>query len=187
MIRSMTDWMVASGYVDAKDREVIEYGLVQGMYSLFGILLTICLGWSLNVFFESIIFIITLIPLRMYAGGYHADSRKKCIIISTILIAAALYGISFWNISEIYYLWSGMIVVSVLFFLVPVDGTIRLDDIEKTMYRRKGRRILMLEALIFIFTLNGSNVTFYKAILFAFFVVLLLVLGGLAKKLQDFS
>lgn len=54
MIRSIANWMVASGYVNEEDREVIEYGLVQGMYSLFGILMTICLGWILNIFLKAL-------------------------------------------------------------------------------------------------------------------------------------
>lgn len=185
MIRSITSWMIASRYVNEEDREVIEYGLIQGIYSLLGILGTICFGGILNIFLESIIFIITLIPLRMYAGGYHADSRKKCIVISIILTIIALYGIRYWNISEVYSLWSGMIAAGVLFFLIPVEGTTRLDDIEKAMYRRKGRLILILEMLVFILTLNWSNIAFYKAIMFTFLVVLLLVLGGLAKGLQN--
>lgn len=184
MIRGITDWMIGSGYVDEEEREIIEYGLVQGMYSLSGILITICLGWILNIFSESIIFIITLIPLRMYAGGYHADSRKKCIIISTILTVAALYGIRCWNVSRICSLWSGMIAASVLSFLIPVEGTIRLDHMEKAIYRRKGRLILVLELLMFI-TLNLNNVAFYKVIMFTFFTVLSLVIGGVSKKLQN--
>lgn len=143
------------------------------------------LRMDFKYFFESIIFIITLIPLRMYAGGYHADSRKKCLIISTMLTVAALYGIRCWNVSKIYSLWSGMIAASVLFFLIPVEGTIRLDNMEKAIYRRKGRLILVLELLMFIITLNLNNVVFYKVIMFTFFTVLLLVISGLIKKLQN--
>ena len=51
--------------------------------------------------FETIIFIITYIPIRIYAGGYHARTQTKCYIFSVFMLILALYIIKLQLMSNI--------------------------------------------------------------------------------------
>lgn len=182
MIHNVTDWLIASGYIDCEDKEIIKYGLEQGLYSLLGIFIALVIGYMLNVLAESIIFIIFLIPLRMYTGGYHANTRRKCICISFLLILAALLWIRYWYLSTNCSLCLGLIELGILFFLIPVDGTNELEAIEKKVYRRRGRIIIIFDFFIFIATKDWSDGIFLKTLVAMYSVVAFLVLSGIVKK-----
>lgn len=47
-------------------------------------------GLILGMFFERIIFLVTYIPLRSFAGGYHAKTPVRCYFASLFLIFAVL-------------------------------------------------------------------------------------------------
>lgn len=68
--------------IENSQKELFCYG-----YTLL-IEVTICTGFALvmslmlNKFAELIIFSVTFVPLRSFAGGYHADKAWKCILLS---------------------------------------------------------------------------------------------------------
>ena len=55
---------------------------------LFTLLMGLCLSMC---FYKVIVFLICFIALRKYAGGYHADTQKRCYVISVLIIAVALW------------------------------------------------------------------------------------------------
>ena len=75
--------------VDIEQREVYIYGLEVillngGLLIAFLIISLLCGGminfWAYLIFF---------LPIRIFSGGYHAETSERCFILSTIM-----YGIS---------------------------------------------------------------------------------------------
>ena len=86
---------------DKADENVIKFGL-EMLYTIVisgGIALLIAL--YMKSFFEAVIFLSVLMPLRQNAGGYHADKRIICAIISLFIYVLALYVIKYVNISGV--------------------------------------------------------------------------------------
>lgn len=177
MLHKITQLLISFCDTSGDNREIIEYGIVQGLNALIGISLTLLIGYVLGVFTQSIIFIVALIPLRMYAGGYHADTQKRCAIISILLMLIAIITIRYVNVSSSLSLIIGLIETGILFWIIPIDGNEKLEDIEKQVYRKRGRRILIIEMIVFIFTRNELNIVFGTV----FSIVLFLELCGIAK------
>lgn len=179
MINKITKWVISSFCeIDAEEQAVIEYGLVQGLYSMCGIGIVLLIGAILEITIESVFFLVTLIPLRMYAGGYHASTRTRCAIVSLTLMIGSLGIIWYGEIPLIVSLAVGLTEAGMLFCIIPIDGTEPLDKDETKTYRKKGRKILVLEVIFFVLTLSSFNEVFIAT----FSIVLILVVLGMLKK-----
>lgn len=75
--------------VDEEKEQIIIYGAINLFQIIFAILWVIIAGLFFGVFYEALIFTITVSILRKYSGGAHASSPSRCIIIGTILAVAA--------------------------------------------------------------------------------------------------
>lgn len=53
-----------------------------GITVLLNLISTIVIGVIASNVFESIAFFVFYIPLRSYAGGYHASTPRRCYFIS---------------------------------------------------------------------------------------------------------
>lgn len=77
--------------VNNKDEmEFIEYGIEITISSILNIVLVLIIGLLLQGFYESLIFLICFIPLRMYIGGYHAETYFNCNFIFSLAFACML-------------------------------------------------------------------------------------------------
>lgn len=85
--------------LDNDKEEVIAYGIFAIIQIIISILSTLLFGFIFNVFFESLIVMITVITLRKYSGGVHTKSSNLCLIFGTIISVSL--GILSKSISEI--------------------------------------------------------------------------------------
>lgn len=98
-------------------------------------------------------------PLRINAGGYHADSRTGCNLISSVSIIVCFYFISnvFWK--EVPSFFACLLFWSIIYKMSPVQNKRKeLDAKEKRVYKRRSRIIVSIEGLIltaaFVFQWN---------------------------------
>jgi len=106
IIQRVTDELVSNKIIDSEDSELYTYGLRQGALILLNILTILTVGKMFGMLWESLIFMVTYIPLRTYAGGYHARTQLKCYISSVVLIVAVLLGIRFIP-------WTNFIIITI--------------------------------------------------------------------------
>ena len=94
---------------------------------------------------EIIIYLVCFIPLRIFAGGYHAKTQFRCYIMSSITTVFILLGIQFLQqYNSIWELICFVISFCVIWKLVPVeDANKPLLAEEQISYRKKVRRILV--------------------------------------------
>ena len=174
---SIMKWLIASVYICDEDKKIVQYDLGQGIYSVLGILINISVGYLLDVLIESILFLAAFISLRIYAGGYHASTRRRCAFFSFILMLAAMSWIRLWNLSKWQMLIVGIVEYISLFFIIPVDDTFNLEPVERKVYRSRGRTIILIQTLFFIITGNVLDGIYARPLVVASSAVLLL--GGL--------
>lgn len=145
------DLMVQNEVISSEDKEIYVYGLKQGFILLVNILTTLMIGLLFNKVFETIIFLVTYMPLRIYAGGYHARTQLRCYICSVVLIISALLAIE-------YIPWTNFIVITIstvsgmiIYILSPVEDMNKsLDVAEVKMYGKKTRVILFVEFIVVV-------------------------------------
>lgn len=141
--------------IDMEYRDIYTYALEKYISGIVNTIIFTAAALLLRIPIEVAVFFIFYTPLRRYAGGIHAKTRSRCLILSLILIilfvkaAEYLSNISFW-----YAIAGSGILVAILsvFFFAPVDTEKRRLSFEtRRQYRRYARSLVMLEgALLFL-------------------------------------
>jgi accessory gene regulator B len=105
---------------------------------------------------ETIVFTLGYIPLRIYAGGYHAKTPFRCWCLSNIILVVSLM---IAQNAEKYYITFGalsLIAVVILILLMPVKDIHKPFDRKK--YKKRGCAILAIEICLSVaFTLMHCN------------------------------
>ena len=151
---------------DEEEAEVVKYGLEIVITRVIFAIVIVVVGLLMGCFFESVVFAISFSLLREYGGGYHAETRKKCFVLSILTLVAALSIIKLAENFQILALpiW-GIALVSVIYILlkVPIDTpNKRFDEDEMKVYGRKARllTVILLAAAALLWFLNLGDFTF---------------------------
>lgn len=145
---------------------------------LINILTILLVGRMFGMLWQSVVFMVTYIPLRTYAGGYHARTQWGCYISSVVLIVAVLLGIRFIP-------WTNFIIIAIsiisgliIYILSPVEDSNKpLDTTEVKAYGKKARMILGFEfgvlILLMFIGVNNIVVCISVSLIMASFMVIL--------------
>ena len=100
---------------------------------------------------EIAVFMAAYIPLRSFAGGYHAKTPLRCYFTSLTIIFVVLLFCKYVPLNLL--LNSGILVISLVVctFLCPVqDSNKPLDCAERQRYRNISVVILFIEAFVWL-------------------------------------
>lgn len=80
--------LAAQGIIREEDAPIYRYGLEAIYSSLLELSSILALAVVIGNFWQTVLFFATFIPLRLYAGGYHASTRWRCFLTSLVVYAA---------------------------------------------------------------------------------------------------
>ena len=83
---------------DPHEISIYHYGVEITIGSLINILLIILLGIFTNTIWDSIVFLMVFIPLRLCTGGYHAETYIMCNVVLGITYLCVMFGVYFFSI-----------------------------------------------------------------------------------------
>ena len=93
--------LINRNIIEEEDKEIYSYGFNQILFIMLNFITILIIGILFNMLFETIIFMSTYIPIRIYAGGYHARKQTKCYIHYLIIIIN-LYNLKIKTLIEIF-------------------------------------------------------------------------------------
>lgn len=172
--------------VSENDKIIYLYGLTEGITIIENIIITLLIGYVYGNMIQTIIFLLSYIPLRSYAGGYHAKTEKRCFIYSILMILAI----------EIYFSYSFQISYAVIFLAIsmsvllimvysPIESESKLLSItEKKFCKQRVYSILALEYIIILLCMFFKQNSFISGIAAALFIETILVLFGKLRRRQ---
>ena len=168
------------GNITDEEKEIICFGLESLEGNLLGIGLTLIVGICFRQVREAILLWWLLFPLRKNAGGYHAKTKTKCMLISLIILIIAFMFFSAFECTVIFCVVCVMITGCVIWILSPVDNPSKeLDVVEHKVYRRRTRLVLVVEGSILLLALYFQLDFVTKSIVIAYFIVSVSLLMGL--------
>jgi len=140
--------LIQAEIIPESDADIYVFGCYQFGMMLLNIVTTIGLGILFRLFLPCVLLNLSFIPIRISAGGHHADSPVKCYVLSTLLIAALL-AILKWVSVSLLAAWILILAASaVLLWLAPIETENNpLDETEVRVYRRRTRIVLGIELL----------------------------------------
>ena len=145
----ITDFFVQKKVIKEAEKEMYIYGfdlMISGLVNIFVVLIT---GIIIGYIRHSIIFLLIMIPVRMYSGGYHADTHIMCNVVFEICFLISIF------ISDIikYYEFAWCICVFSCIGLIVTARYAPLENDNKKLYeyeKQKCRRVSIVLYLIFM-------------------------------------
>ena len=143
------------------------YGIELFLSSFICSVLLILIGVITNTFIESIIFIVFFSALRIYTGGFHAQSFMLCTVITLVnyIVIICTYRWLFNYFSKLYVnLPVFLLTLIVIAVLAPVDNPNNpIDKKQAIVYKKRAIIILFVEivffyALLYVFLYNKGMV-----------------------------
>ncbi|MEM1485834.1 accessory gene regulator B family protein [Oscillospiraceae bacterium PP1C4] len=154
---SITNSLITNGNIKSEDKEIYSYGFEMGIAMLGNLLTSILIGLFLGKLVECIVFLLAYMPLRSYAGGYHASSHLRCYFLSSAILILVLLTIPSALALTSPYKSVMLVACSAIIILIlsPVqDSNKPLDDDERKMYAKNSKIILSIElCLYFVFVM----------------------------------
>lgn len=152
--------LIQSGSIQEDEKDIYAYGLQQGLFIILNIVTSIFIGILADMLWQCVLFMGIYLPLRSFAGGYHARSPWLCYLYSAILITTVLLPIKFVAWTNFMCLGITLFAGAVIFILSPVEDMNKpLDSVEVIRYRKRTRTILIFQIIIFflflILKVNG--------------------------------
>ena len=150
ILKSIVDELVELGDIKKSDFAKCYFGLYEGSIFIINVILTLVIASAMQNLLIGILFFISFFPVRRYAGGFHAKSRRECFLFSVFIIAGAMKGIEIIS-SFPFDFQIVLLVLSALFIflLAPVqNGRKVLSVAEIKAYKKKLVVILSIECTI---------------------------------------
>lgn len=181
-----TQKMIHAGTIEKEDEAIYIFGLHQGIMLLLNLLTTLMIGLIFGMVWESLFLLLVYIPIRSYAGGYHARTELQCYILSVVMIVSMLWIVkSFSGEILLNFIMFVIGVVSILFLAPLGDKNKPLDDMEQIVYRKRARILLSIESLFFgIFLFFSWNIVAMCISVSLFGLACLLFIAALKMKLE---
>ncbi len=128
------------------------------------------IGYLCGMWWHSVVLLVMFIPLRSYAGGYHAGGYISCYLESCGLLTFSLLAIRYvaldGNMPEM--IWQLFFVsVIVIFMLAPLaDKNKPISEKEAKVFKKRTRIVLSVEVLI-VMILAWLRVDYVYSVMFA--------------------
>jgi accessory gene regulator B len=168
-----------SGLINQEDKEIYLFGIETALLKIIHYSTMLIIGIFFGMIPQTITFIIAYTVLRQYAGGYHANTRMRCYIISWFMMISSLLFIKLCPIQAM--LWISLLsIISsciLIFLMVPVENKNKpLDTAERNRYGAMARIIAAAEVIIsFIFMFINLQLTLSIALSLLFTSVMLIL------------
>ena len=161
-----TQRLLSKKIIEEGDTEIYQYGLEQLLTSIIDLLTLLFIGQITGMLLQGIVFVLSFMLLRKYAGGYHATSPLKCFLLTNLVILGALSVMKYFRMSIFVYLGFFFASSIIVFIFSPVESKNKgLDEIEKNIYRRKTLLTWFIELLLLILMLIANCLGFAKCII----------------------
>lgn len=150
----ITKRLLADGIILSEEEEIVNYGLENLKSNLTGFLLTLLTGVCFHCLLESVVLWILNFPLRKNAGGFHAKTKIRCILLSAVVLLATLGGLVRIIWPKIVYIGIALVSFAFILYLAPVENpNKRLDKLERKVYGERTRMILAIEGTMLVIAL----------------------------------
>lgn len=141
--------MAKKEVIDESEKELYAFGLNYGLMTLLNVVTTTFVGIVFGMLWQSLVFMVSYIPLRAYAGGYHSKTPQRCYLTSILMIVTAVLLIKNTEWTSVGSVIAVILTGLCIYVLAPADNKNRsLEKVEKKVFRKRVRLIWLSEFVL---------------------------------------
>ena len=177
-----------SNIIKEEDAEIYIYGINQILVSIINVSSALIIGLILGVFFEIAVFMAAYIPLRSFAGGYHAKTPLRCYIFSVIMLIAVSICMKYLFMADWVYYGALAVAATTILILSPVEDKNKpLEETEHKVYKWRTLFIATAELTIAMLLKLVILDDLFIAITYSFVVLSFMLIAGKVKNRFNLS
>ncbi len=143
--------LLRDGVISPEEVEIVEYGLENLGSSLIGMSITLIIGYCFDFLLGSFWLWLLIFPLRKNAGGFHAETKGRCLLFSSAMLLVSVVCFVQIKWPETCYILIAAFSFAAIFFMAPVGNDNKhLDQAECKVYRKRTKMLLLLEGILFL-------------------------------------
>lgn len=185
--KKVVNYLILTGSIDINEKELYEYGLFILLSTVFFMGVTSIIGFVFGLFLQSLLFFVTFIVIRQFAGGYHASTELRCEIFTTLSIffcTATMYLIR-KPISIVVLVFVALMLSIFIFLYGPIDNEEKiLSATELKVYRKRTRQILLVIIVVVIVSFYFEIKTICIPCCMSLILESILLLAGKIQKVR---
>lgn len=169
------------GLIKKEDVSVYRYGYTLMLEMFINVALAIIIGAIMHEITLVFIFLVVFIPLRSYAGGYHADKAWQCVILSNIAIIVAIYLSNFLSgiIQTVPAILADILLGTVIVKLSPVQSiNKKLSYLEINHCKKAAFLIVIIQIILEALFMWSGNENMASVILAGHSIVVISLMAG---------
>ena len=168
-------------------REVIKYGGGMLINIIIGVVAAVAIAVYMGMLKKGVVFLMLLLPLRQYCGGYHMKSHNKCIVASIIIYFLQLMLIKNLKVTISVQIVMLIFALVIILMLAPVDNiNNKMNYEEKNYLKKKIRVILIIELFLYAIFIVLSKTDYGLIVVLCIAIVAgLLILGNISNRIQE--
>ena len=174
--------LVHSGVIKEEDAEIYIYGINQILTSELNVSSALIIGLIFGVFPEIAVFMAANIPLRSFAGGYHAKTPLSCYVFSVIMLIVVSIGLKYLHLADWVYYAVFVAATLVVLVLSPVEDRNKpLAEIEQKVYKKRTMNIAAAEVMVCLALKFVGYDNLFVAVVYSFVVLSFMLVAGKVK------
>ncbi|MCM1286873.1 MAG: accessory gene regulator B family protein [Clostridium sp.] len=185
----ITNYIVDKGVIDKEDYNMYHYGFQTGIELLLCLGTGLVIACILNIFWEFIVVLSVLLPLRAYICGIHMKKFSTCFFCSVVLVTCGPFLAKEIMLPKLYMILFAVGILFLLHKIAFVTTAYQSDYNEVMFFARQRRKILVgifLMLLLFaIFDMTGFIKQVFYALSVALFSVIAEVIVIKSVKLKN--
>ncbi len=181
---SLANILINNKTIEHTQFDICKYGIQQGLIMLMNGLTIIIIGLFMHEIWYIITFLVLYVPLRNYAGGYHANDSIHCFIYSLIIVYLYLLAVKMANIKPVVCLIIMIFSCISIIILSPVpDLNKPLDNKERAVYKKRTYMVLLIESIICITVLLLKIAMLINCFTWFFLIIDIILIIGKIKNI----
>lgn len=181
----ITNFLISKEIIEKDESEIYTYGYETLLYGIMDLFITIALGLVFKRLFASIVYYVMFVTVRMYMGGYHADSYIKCKTLF-IFITISVLGVSYIEFPLYGDVLILLLYLLTVYFLCPIENPNKpIRKTEKQKYRIIGLIYSVFWSIVAIITYFTATHISTVIVSHAFVITLLMIYGVYGKEEKD--
>jgi Membrane protein putatively involved in post-translational modification of the autoinducing quorum-sensing peptide len=146
--------------IKEEELDLYRYGIECFGMKACHVITYLIIGLCFHRVMEVLVFLAAFIPIRIYAGGYHAKTPLKCYVVSCCAVVSVLFVIQFVPSFFIQNNTIGAVVAGILLIVIaPVQSANKpLDEAERIHYKyMTGLMVMIVLCTAIIFRIFLSD------------------------------
>lgn len=152
----ITSFLICSNTIDKDEEKIYSYGFEVMIAFIVNIVVILSIGCYLDLFLETILFLICYCSIRQFAGGYHAESYRNCLFVFIVLYLSNSFIVERLIYNKLQYLIMGFALISYIGISIISPLEHRNNPLSKNERKKYKNIVIYWTGLIFFCTTIAS-------------------------------